>query len=180
MKASHLMAVALIAAAPLLTLPAAAQSVGEKTGVNSALGISPSTQDFVTQAAVGDMFEIQSSELALQRADEPTKAFATQMIAAHKKTTEELKSLLASANINVTPPATLDNAHKEKLDALGKLQGKEFTEQYQEDQVDAHEDAVSLFERYADGGENPALKQWAGKTLPELKHHLDMAKKLAD
>lgn len=48
-----------------LTASAApAQSVGEKTGVNSTLGISPSTPDFVKQVAIGDMFEIESNKLA--------------------------------------------------------------------------------------------------------------------
>ena len=42
-------------------------------------------------------------------------------------------------------------------------------------QVSAHKDAVSLFERYSKGGDNPKLKDWAGKTLPTLQHHLDMA-----
>lgn len=44
--------------------------------------------------------------------------------------------------------------------------------------VSAHKDAVSLFERYAKGGEDPKLKDWAGKTLPALKHHLEMAQAL--
>ena len=46
-------------------------------------------------------------------------------------------------------------------------------------QVDAHKDAVSLFERYSKGGDNADLKSWAGKTLPALKHHLEMAQALA-
>jgi len=46
-------------------------------------------------------------------------------------------------------------------------------------QEDAHEDAVSLFERYSKGGDNADLKNWAGKTLPALKHHLEMAKALS-
>jgi putative membrane protein len=37
---------------------------------------------------------------------------------------------------------------------------------------------VSLFERYAKGGDNAALKDWAGKTLPALQHHLQMAEGL--
>lgn len=179
MRAFHLVAAALIATAPLAAAPAMAQSVGETTGVNSVLGVSPSTQDFVTQAATSDMFEIRSSELALERGDAPTKAFAQQMITAHQKTTAELKGLITSAKLQVTPPAALDSTHQGMVDDLAKLQGKEFVEAYLDDQVEAHEDAVSLFERYANGGDNAALKEWAGKTLPELKHHLDMAKKLA-
>jgi putative membrane protein len=45
-------------------------------------------------------------------------------------------------------------------------------------QVSAHKDAVSLFERYAKGGDNAALKDWAGKMLPALQHHLEMAQNL--
>jgi putative membrane protein len=45
-------------------------------------------------------------------------------------------------------------------------------------QVGAHKDATSLFKRYAEGGEDPKLKEWAGKTLPALDHHLQMAENL--
>ena len=54
---------AVIATSLLISAPVLAQSVGEKSGVNLALGISPTTADFVKEAAIGDMFEIQSSEL---------------------------------------------------------------------------------------------------------------------
>jgi putative membrane protein len=164
----------------MVSSAASAESIGEKTGVNSMLGISPSTADFVSQAAVSDMFEVKSSELAAQRGDEPTKVFATQMIAAHTKTTEELKALVASGKVKETPPAQMDKSHLDKLSALAKLDGTKFTDQYQSDQVIAHKDAVSLFERYSQGGDNMDLKAWALKTLPELKHHLEMAQKLAE
>jgi putative membrane protein len=72
MKKLGVIATSLLFAAPVL-----AQSVGEKSGVNSALGVSPSTADFVKEAAISDMFEIQSSQLAAQRANEPAKAFAS-------------------------------------------------------------------------------------------------------
>jgi putative membrane protein len=45
-------------------------------------------------------------------------------------------------------------------------------------QVSAHKDAVSLFERYAKGGDNADLKAFAAKTLPRLKEHLKMAEDL--
>ena len=45
-------------------------------------------------------------------------------------------------------------------------------------QVSAHKDEVLLFERYASGGENRKLKEWAGETLRALKHHLEMAQAL--
>jgi putative membrane protein len=81
----------------LLAVPAMAQSVGEKTGINSVAGITPSTQDFVTEAAQSDMFEIQSSEAALNSTNTSTKSFAQRMIADHNKTTAELKAAISGA-----------------------------------------------------------------------------------
>jgi putative membrane protein len=45
-------------------------------------------------------------------------------------------------------------------------------------QVSAHKSAVSLFERYAKGGDNSKLNAWAQTTLPQLQHHLEMANML--
>ena len=59
----------------LLAGPALAQSAGEKTGVNSVLGISPTTADFVKEAAISDMFEIQSSKLAQDKGNAAEKNF---------------------------------------------------------------------------------------------------------
>ena len=56
---------ALSSAALILLAPLAqAQSIGEKTGVNSTLGISPTTQDFVTEAANSDMLELAAAKIA--------------------------------------------------------------------------------------------------------------------
>lgn len=76
------------------------------------------------------------------------------------------------------PPATLDKTHQAKLDKLSKLQGKDFTKHYDDMQVPAHKDTVSLFQRYAKDGDNPELKAFAGKTLPKLQEHLKMAEAL--
>lgn len=170
----------LTAAALCVALPALGQSLGERTGVNAALGITPATQDFVSEAAQSNMFEIESSRLALERASNPAiKNFAQQMIADHSKTTQELKTLVANANMQATLPVTLDKAHTEMLDPLKTATGGEFNAAYRKAQVTAHESAVSLFKRYADGGDLPALKQFAAQTLPALQHHLEMAQSLA-
>src|ERR1700712_5085495 len=70
----------------LLAGPALAQSVGEKTGVNSTLGISPTTADFVKEVAISDMFEIQSNTLAQDKGNASEKSFASQMVTDHTKT----------------------------------------------------------------------------------------------
>src|SRR5437868_3677254 len=167
--------VTLAAAALLCSSVALAQSVGEKTGVNSTLGISPSTQDFVKEAAISDMMEIESSKIAQQKGNAEEKKFADQMIADHTKTSSELKGLVTSGEVKAELPTQLDSSSQGKLDKLRNAKPEDFPGQYDPMQVSAHKDAVSLFERYAKGGDNAKLKDWAGKTLPALRHHLEMA-----
>jgi putative membrane protein len=155
-----------------------AQSATESTGVNSALGVAPKTEDFIMEASASDVFEIESSKLALQKGNDATKAFAQQMVTDHEKTTAELKALIVSGKVQGNPVATLTEDYKEEVDELAKLEGDEFSDEYVDDQVEAHEDAVDLFKRYAEGGENADLKAWAAKTLPALEHHYKMAQDL--
>jgi putative membrane protein len=162
----------------LLATPALAQSVGEKTGVNSALGITPTTPDFVKEAAISDMFEIQSSQIAQERGNGSGKTFAATMIKDHTKTTDDLKSMVSSGDVKAELPSALDSSHQSELDKLKSLKGADFSSRYDKDQVSGHKDAVSLFERYSGSGDNPKLKDWAGKTLPTLRHHLEMAQDL--
>jgi len=168
--------IGLIVVCLLMSGPALAQSVGEQTGVNSALGVAPKTADFVTEAAQSDMFEIQSSTLAAERSQGEVKNFANQMVTDHNKTSQELKSQASTAS--VTLPTQMSSAQQRMLEKLRGLNGQDFTKQYINDQVSAHKDAVSLFQRYGKGGDNEKLKGWATQTLPALQHHLDMAQAL--
>jgi len=158
------------AAALALTLPflAAAPASAET-----------STQDFVNKAAMSDMFEIQSGNLAAKKAEhEDVQDFGEEMVEDHSKTTEDLKALVKDEDIKATLPSALDEAHKAKLDKLNSASGAAFDKTYVPMQVTAHEAAVSMFEGYAKSGDNDALKEWAGDTLPALKEHLKEAKAL--
>jgi len=176
---------AIITICLILSVPVFAQSVGdkakdlgEKTGVNSVIGVSPTTADFVTKAAVSDQFEIKASQMAVEKSGGAVKEFAQKMIADHQKTSGELKTLLQTKVPDAVVPPDVDKAHQEMLDKLASLSGADFTKQYQKDQISAHKAAVSLFERYAKSGDQPGLKAWAGETLPALQEHLTMAENL--
>ena len=167
----------LAAVALLLSTTAFAQSVGEKTGVNSALGISPTTADFVKEVAMSDMTEIAAAKIGQERGNAEEKAFSTQMIADHTKTSEELKAMVP-ADAKAAIPAALDSSSQSKIDKLKNAKPDDFSSEFDSMHVSAHKDAVSLFERYAKGGEDAKLKGWSDKTLPALKHHLEMAQNL--
>ena len=100
------------------------------------------------------------------------------MITDHTKTSTELKGLVSGGDVKADIPTTLDSSAQSKVDKLKNAKPNDFSSDFDSMQVSAHKDAVSLFERYAKGGDNPKLKDWAGKTLPTLQHHLEMAQDL--
>ena len=165
-----------ITACLLLTAPAASQSIGEKTGVNSVLGITPKTADFVKEVASSDMFAIQSSQLAAFKTHGNVLAFANQIQTDYAKTLSELKSLAQQAGVTV--PVKMSSSQQNMFDELNSLSAKKFAKQYIKDQVRVHKGADSLFQRYGKGGGNAQIKDWANQTLPTLQHHLGMAQQL--
>ncbi len=173
-RVSTAVACLLIAAAG----PAAAQSVGEKTGVNSLIGVSPSTQDFVTQAAISDLFEIQTSELALERADEPTKAFARKMIEDHRKISDEMKMILQSGKVQAEVPKALDSSHSPPT---RHAQGPERTRLHQ---AVSRRSGARAQERRGPlqalrrGRRQCELKAFATKNKPHIDEHLKRAQEL--
>jgi putative membrane protein len=129
-----------------------------------------SSEDFAKKVAISDRMEIQSSQLALSHSpDGDTKPFAEKMVKDHQQTSAELQALVDSGKLKVSLPTALDTEHQKKLDELNAKSGKDFDSAYDHMQLQAHEEAVALFEQYAREGDNPDLKAWAAKTLPHLK-----------
>ena len=134
------------ALAAALSTSASAQSVGEKSGVNSTLGIAPKTEDFIKEAAMSDMTEIDAAKVAQQKGNAEEEKFAEMMLADHTKTSTELKSMV-SASLKAALPTALDDASQKKIAKLRDAKPENFASEYDSMQVSAHKDAVSLFER---------------------------------
>ena len=143
-----------------------------------AFAAEPTTDQFIGQAAMSDMFEIQSSQLAADRGNASTKTFAARMITDHQKTTDELQKMIASNAVAGTIPTAMSGAQQSTLDKLKTLNGADFDKQYKADQTSAHHEAISLFTSYANTGDHAGMKEWAIKTLPDLEEHLTMAEDL--
>jgi putative membrane protein len=138
----------------------------------------PSTSTFLTNTAVANLFEIESSKLALSKTgNDKIKAFANQMVTDHTAAGAKFKQAVTDAKL--TPPAEkLDAKHQALLDDLKKKDGAAFDTAYVKAQHDGHVETVALFEAYAKGGDNARLKQFANEMLPTLKTHLDQVSKL--
>ncbi|MFA6154208.1 DUF4142 domain-containing protein [Mesorhizobium sp.] len=136
-----------------------------------------SAQDFVNKAAVGGMFEVDSSKIAEGKAqDQGVKDFAQKMIDDHGAANAKLETIAGEQKLTV--PKELDAKHKGDVDTLQNAKDP-IDAPYVQMQRDAHMEAVELFEGYAKDGDNASLKTFAQETLPTLKMHRDMVEKMA-
>ena len=138
----------------------------------------PSTSTFLTNTAVANLFEIESSKAALAKTkNDKIKAFANLMVTDHTGAGTKFKQAVTDAKL--TPPAEKLNAkHQALLDDLKKKEGAAFDTAYVKAQHDGHVETVAMFEAYAKGGDNVRMKQFANEMLPTLKTHLDQVSKL--
>lgn len=169
-----------MAASPGQTAPmnAAQDAVGAAVGATSAATLgSHDTGAFVENAARGDMYEIQAGQLAEQKAKSAdVKAFGKMMVTDHTALQNEMKPLVTKAGL--TPPAELDERRKGFLDNLKAASAADFDKTYVDQQVAAHDEALTLMKGYAENGDNADLKAAAAKTAPKVQAHLDKARAL--
>ena len=139
-------------------------------------------QDFVNAAGQASLVEIRTSELALEKStNADVKAFAQMLIDNHKAAIDRLKAAASSASL--MPPADiLDDFHMRRINDLVETDGDaDFDADYAALQVDAHNDAIKLFEDYSKDTEATGqLKMFADETLPTLQAHRAEAEKIRD
>jgi putative membrane protein len=137
--------------------------------------LAPADHNFVNEAAIGGMAEVELGNLAKEKASNPdVKSFGDRMATDHQKANDELKNWAQQKN--VTLPTELDAKHKAEKDRLAKLSGEAFDKAYMRLMVADHNHDVAAFKRESTSAKDSDLKAWAGKTLPTLEEHQKLAK----
>lgn len=131
-----------------------------------------SDSQFVKEAATGGLYEIESAKLASQKLEGDWKEHAKAIEKDHKTANDELKRIAQKKDIVV--PATLDAKHQQMLSDLRKSDKDQFQSTFSQQQIDAHNAAIDLFQRASTDLQDPDLKQFAQKQLPALQRHLAM------
>ena len=149
-------------------------ATGEQTGM---AGLSSQDRDFLMDAAMGGMMEVQLGRWAMQLgASDAVKQFGQRMVDDHSKTNTELMTLASSKG--VTLPTELDKKHQEEVRKLTRLTGAEFDRAYAKMMLSDHNKDVSEFEKQSTKGADADVKAFATTALPTLREHLQMAQAL--
>jgi putative membrane protein len=132
---------------------------------------------FIKKAADGGMTEVELGKIAEKNGEkEDVKSFGSHMVKDHGKANDELKSI--ASKMNVTVPDKVSAEHQAKIDKMSKLSGAAFDTAYAKEMVAAHEKTIASFEAAKGKVGNEDLKKFIDDTLPVIKEHLEMAKKM--
>ena len=133
-------------------------------------------QEFVNRAAVSAQFEISAAELAKERGDDASRAFAARIRRQHQQSQRELEQIASEEKLEL--PQQLDARHSEALARLRTLSGADFDRAFARSQVETHREVLALFEGEATDGANTSLRDFAERNLPALRDHLTRAQAL--
>ncbi len=129
---------------------------------------------YVEMAASSDMFEIQSSQLAMSRAQTPAvRQFAEMMVRDHTQMSQQLMAAASASGMPAMSPAMMP-MHADMLTRLQAMSGAGFEAEYGRQQMMAHEMAVAMHTNYAARGDTPALRTVAAAAAPRVSQHLAM------
>ncbi len=132
---------------------------------------------FMKKAANANMTEIQLGKIAQengQKAD--VKSFGERMVKDHGNASDQLKTV--AEKLNVRLPKKVNAKHQALVDKLSKLKGANFDKAYANAMVEDHRKVIKQFEKAQGEVTQPDLKKFIDDTIPVLKTHLELAKKL--
>jgi len=134
---------------------------------------------YVPNAAMGDMYEIQAADLAIEKSQNAKVKELAQMIKAdHTMASNEFKALVPTAAPDQTIPTALDQRRQGMIDNLRSAAAASFDMAYIDQQIAAHREAITLHEGFSNNTDHPQLAAHATKVLPKIRAHLQMAEQI--
>lgn len=158
---------------------------GDRDGTVGMSGTAAAERDFVEDQLADGNAEAELGRLAQERASSAeVREFAGMMIRDHRQAGEELQHIATRHKIQPETAGTsgeaMDDDHDDLRERLSKLSGAEFDREYIDAMVDDHQKAVDAVKERSEDSDNADVKQWAAKTLPTLRQHLERAKQIQD
>lgn len=134
---------------------------------------------FLVKVYESGMYEIELSQLAVKKAaSADVKDLAAHLVTAHKAINDKMLKIAFDANYKL--PGGINSDHAKAEGDLSKLTGADFDKKYMDIIVSGHEKSVDAYTDAYKSLSTGATKAFAGETLPMIKDHLSMAKKVKD
>jgi putative membrane protein len=162
------------------------RATGAAKGTGGTVGTSGSMaadRDFVHEQLAMGTAEIELGRLAQQRGTRAdVKEFGAMMVRDHQTAAAELEPIASKVNSTSERAARTNpgDDYKDEMDELSKLSGRDFDRKYIDEMIEDHEEGVKDLENKAGNAASPDVKQWAAKTLPKMRQHLERARAIKE
>ncbi|MGE5567508.1 MAG: DUF4142 domain-containing protein [Rhodospirillales bacterium] len=139
--------------------------------------LSRADKDFLKESAEASLSAIKSGQLAQQKATDPNvKRFAQQQVQTHQNIYNQLNQI--ARQHNMTLPSQVSSRDQKDYDKLAGKSGNEFDREYAQWSADHSQKAVQEFQKEAEHGQNPDLKNLASSYLPTMQNQMQTAQGL--
>lgn len=156
----------------------AQDAISAPVGQMSAATVGANTvAGYVPAAAMGDMYEIMSADIALQRSQSADiKALATMIKTDHTAASNAFKAMLPTAAPDTPAPTALDQRRQGLLDNLASASAAGFDAAWLDQQIAAHNEALTLHRGFSD--QSSPLATHARSVVPKIEAHLREAERI--
>jgi putative membrane protein len=125
---------------------------------------------FVLCAAIDNQYEIQFSQQAMQKAQNPeVKKLAQMIVQDHQQASQQLQKVAQQMQLQV--PQGLPSLKQQEIQVLSSLSSDQFDKQYVAKMHASHAMAVAAFGAQASLAQSQELKQFVTQALPKLQQH---------
>ena len=151
-------------------------------GQTSAMTVGANTVDgFVTNLAISNMYELEAAKIAATKStNADVKALAAMITKDHTAAGEKLAAAAPTAAPGVAIPTALDQRHQGLIDNLNAATADDFDKVYLDQQVAAHNEALTLLNGFSNNTDAPALATLAGELVAPVTAHRDRARTLVE
>jgi putative membrane protein len=162
-----------------LIAPAAAQTTDLVVPPSAISGaMQPVDEALALFAASSGLAEIEAARLVLKSPAGPdVRSYAERLAKEHSRSAEELRKIVAPKGLSL--PTAPTGRHLDMVTKLSGVRPQDVGDAFlQRFGVDAHKEAIALFERHVIDGKDPQLKRYAEQSLATLREHMAAAQKL--
>ncbi len=133
--------------------------------------------DFMTDAAIINMEEIELGNMAQQQAySQRVKDFGKMLVKDHTNLRNKVRELATSKNIAL-PDSNAQKIQKAREDLM---KSDNFDQDFIDKMVDGHKKAIDTYQKALDQVSDQDIKQLISTALPQLQTHLDSAQAIQE
>jgi putative membrane protein len=148
------------------------------TGTTYGASLSNADKQFLIMASKTDMTEAHEGKLAEDQAtSQAVKDLGKTLVEDHTESYRQLTALASKTGVSIE--TGIDASKDRTIQQLTHLKGDRFDREFAKDELAAHRQAIAVYKREAEHGQDADIKEYASKMIPVLEKHLHLAEECA-